>query len=65
MNDQAKFDSIYELHMHHYSRPYRPRFNIVPQRRADIRLILALREWQEKDAEVEGETIVVRRSGVN
>ena len=64
-NGYTGYDSLRELHMAHYSREYRPRWNIVAQRHADIRMILVMRGWMQKDAETEGETIVTRRIGVN
>ena len=64
-NGYTSYDSLRELHYAHYSRDYRPRWNIVAQRHADIRMILVMRDWMRKDAETEGETIVTRRIGVN
>lgn len=58
-------DSLRDWHMAHFSREFRAKVMWVGQRRVDARMLMSLREWMAKDAEVAAEALVVRRIGRN
>ena len=65
LDQHEPFASLRELHMAHFSRPYRIRVTWVGQGRVNMPLVMAMREWQQKDAEVAASVIEARRLGTS